>query len=81
MGVTAGIFLASILLKEMCYLVYIRYLWSEVAISKSVDKISNMHCKGTLCPDELTHLGLEICSVLISIGYTSISIFIITILF
>jgi hypothetical protein len=28
MGVTAGIFLASILLKEMRYLVYIRYLWS-----------------------------------------------------
>jgi hypothetical protein len=26
-GVTAGIFLASILLKEMGYLVYIRYLW------------------------------------------------------
>ena len=26
-GVTAGIFLASILLKEMRYLVYIRYLW------------------------------------------------------
>jgi hypothetical protein len=29
MGVTAGIFLASILLKEMRYLVYIRYLWFE----------------------------------------------------
>jgi hypothetical protein len=28
MGVTAGISLASILLKEMRYLVYIRYLWS-----------------------------------------------------
>ena len=27
MGVTAGIFLASILLKEMRYLVYTRYLW------------------------------------------------------
>jgi hypothetical protein len=27
MGVTAGIFFASILLKEMRYLVYIRYLW------------------------------------------------------
>jgi hypothetical protein len=27
MGVTAGIFLASILLKEMRYLVYVRYLW------------------------------------------------------
>ena len=26
-GVTAGIFLASILLKEMRYLVYIRYLY------------------------------------------------------
>ena len=30
MGVTAGIFLASILLKEMRYLVYIRYLWGSV---------------------------------------------------
>ena len=29
MGVTAGIFLASILLKELRYLVYIRYLWYE----------------------------------------------------
>ena len=29
MGLTAGIFLASILLKEMRYLVYIRYLWYE----------------------------------------------------
>ena len=29
MGVTAGIFLASILLKEMRYLVYIRYLWGH----------------------------------------------------
>ena len=29
MGVTAGIFLASILLKEMRYLVYTRYLWCE----------------------------------------------------
>jgi hypothetical protein len=28
MGVTAGIFLASIVLKEMRYLVYIRYLWT-----------------------------------------------------
>jgi hypothetical protein len=28
MGVIAGLFLASILLKEMRYLVYIRYLWS-----------------------------------------------------
>jgi hypothetical protein len=27
--VTAGIFLASILLKEMRYLVYIRYLWVQ----------------------------------------------------
>jgi hypothetical protein len=31
MGVTAGIFLASILLKEMGYLVYIRYLWAMPA--------------------------------------------------
>jgi hypothetical protein len=30
MGVTAGIFLASILLKEMRYLVYIRYLWGKL---------------------------------------------------
>jgi hypothetical protein len=31
MGVTAGIFLASILLKEMRYLVCIRYLWYNLA--------------------------------------------------
>jgi hypothetical protein len=30
MGVTAGIFVASILLKEMRYLVYIRYLWPDL---------------------------------------------------
>ena len=39
MGVTAGIFLASILLKEMRYLVYKRYLWKiyvcDVALSVS----------------------------------------------
>ena len=29
MGVTAGIFLASVLLKEMRYLVYIRYLYGN----------------------------------------------------
>jgi hypothetical protein len=33
MGVTAEIFLASILLKEMRYLVYIRYLWCGVVVS------------------------------------------------
>jgi hypothetical protein len=32
MGVTAGIFLASILQIEVRYLVYIRYLWFEVAL-------------------------------------------------
>jgi hypothetical protein len=32
MGVTAGIFLASILLKEMRFLVYIRYLWFLLVI-------------------------------------------------
>jgi hypothetical protein len=32
MGVTAGILLASILLKEMRSLVYIRYLWHEVEV-------------------------------------------------
>jgi hypothetical protein len=32
MGVTAGIFLASILLKEMSYLVYIRYLCLKHAV-------------------------------------------------
>jgi hypothetical protein len=31
MGVTAGIFLASILIKGMRYLVYIRYLWSYLS--------------------------------------------------
>ena len=34
MGVTAGIFLASILQNEMRYLVYIRYLWSVLARSQ-----------------------------------------------
>ena len=33
MEVTAGIFLASILLKEMRYLVYIRYLWYLEAVA------------------------------------------------
>jgi hypothetical protein len=28
-GITAGIFLASILLNEMRYLVYIRYIWGR----------------------------------------------------
>ena len=36
MGVTAGIFLASILLKEMRYLVYIRYLWFTLTVTNSV---------------------------------------------
>jgi hypothetical protein len=36
MGVTSGIFFASILLKEMRYLVYIRYLWPKKA--KKVQK-------------------------------------------
>ena len=36
MGVTAGIFLASILLKEMRYLVYIRYLWSKLKVASDV---------------------------------------------
>jgi hypothetical protein len=42
MGVTAGIFLASILLKEMRYLVYIRYQWpaqaSDVFDNTNVDQ-------------------------------------------
>ena len=33
MGVTAGIFLASILLKEMRYLVYIRYLCGHLSLA------------------------------------------------
>jgi hypothetical protein len=36
MGVTAGIFLASILLKEMRFLVYIRYLWSKLKVASDV---------------------------------------------
>jgi hypothetical protein len=43
MGVTAGIFLASILLKEMRYLVYIRYLWVQSV------------CKQRLC----LHFGIQ----------------------
>jgi hypothetical protein len=38
MGVTAGIFLASILLKEMRYLVYIRYLWIQ-SVRKKLEKM------------------------------------------
>jgi hypothetical protein len=34
MGITAGIFLASILLKEMRYLVYIRYLWPRLIFAR-----------------------------------------------
>jgi hypothetical protein len=36
MGVTAGIFLASILLKEMRYLVYIRYLWLSHSLQTAI---------------------------------------------
>jgi hypothetical protein len=36
--VTAGIFLASILLKEMRYLVYIRYLWTVYMYIKPAKK-------------------------------------------
>ena len=36
MRVTAGIFLASILLKDMRYLVYIRYLWFIQEIVRDV---------------------------------------------
>jgi hypothetical protein len=35
MGATAGIFFASILLKEMLYLVYIRYLWYYTTLKYS----------------------------------------------
>jgi hypothetical protein len=38
MGVTAGIFLASILLKEMRYLVYKRYLWLKCALKTIIEK-------------------------------------------
>jgi hypothetical protein len=41
MGVTAGIFLASILLKEMRYLVYIRYLWFVVMVVVVLEVIIN----------------------------------------
>jgi predicted membrane channel-forming protein YqfA (hemolysin III family) len=41
MGVTAGIFLASILLKEMRYLVYIIYLWFVVMVVVVVEVIIN----------------------------------------
>ena len=40
-GNRAGIFLASILLKEMRYLVYIRYLWSRDLLKSSRFLISN----------------------------------------
>jgi predicted membrane channel-forming protein YqfA (hemolysin III family) len=41
MGVTAGIFLASILLKEMRYLVYIIYLWFVVMVVVVLEVIIN----------------------------------------
>jgi hypothetical protein len=43
MGVTAGIFLASILLNEMRYLVYIRYIWSNQSKHQHIvrDQISS----------------------------------------
>ena len=43
MGVTAGIFLASILQKEMRYLVYIRYLCSQRTLSELRRRIDNMY--------------------------------------
>jgi hypothetical protein len=41
MGVTAGIFLASILLREMRYLVYIRYLWFRQVTTIELKDIGN----------------------------------------
>jgi hypothetical protein len=40
MGVTAGIFLASILLKEMRYLVYIRYLCPDLLESQAAHSLN-----------------------------------------
>jgi hypothetical protein len=44
-GVTAGIFLSSILIKEMRYLVYIRYLWKQLvsAIKANVSRYGLRH--------------------------------------
>ena len=39
-GITAGIFLGSILLKEMRYLVYLRYLWYAAISIKVVHEQS-----------------------------------------
>jgi hypothetical protein len=47
MGVTAGIFLTSILLKEMRYLVYIRYLWS-IYVGLTNLFLYNVHVKLTV---------------------------------
>jgi hypothetical protein len=55
MGVTAGIFLASMLLKEMRYLVYIRYLWNQLVFI--VHKIY-----------EALEQGKEVCMIFLDIS-------------
>ena len=45
MGVTAGIFLASILLNEMRYLVYIRYLWYIHILRSDQERLRKMQHK------------------------------------
>ena len=60
MGVTAGIFLASILLKEMRYLVYIRYLWLK---SATVYMVNGLCCRlanpGRLIDDDEEDIYLD----------------------
>jgi hypothetical protein len=59
MGVTAGIFLASILLKEMRYLVYIRYLWSITTFDAYAVEYYR-HNYWTLLVMQLTVFGITI---------------------
>jgi hypothetical protein len=53
-GVTAGIFSASILIKEMRYLVYIRYLWWRDAKKCVVSKF----CPNSLEQARMTSLHI-----------------------
>jgi hypothetical protein len=50
MGATAGIFLASILLKEMRYLVYIRYLCNKHAVLAGCSAFWPVKKRGHVAP-------------------------------
>jgi hypothetical protein len=73
MGVTAGIFLASILLKEMRYLVYIRYLcWLR---HRGITFLTNIECVG-IAPGPLAgikpaHSGAALQKALVAFSATA----------